>query len=103
MNLSERYNLDKIRNRTLEMVLDKVGQVVDEGLLCPCEDCVLDLLAFALNRVTPLYGTSLLDPLHPNRAKEKKVQIEIDLSISAGLKRIARHPHHPGRRESRAS
>jgi competence protein ComFB len=102
MTLRERYNIDKLRNRTLEMVMAKVEQVLEEGLLCPCEDCVLDLVAFALNRVTPLYATSLLEPLHPNKAKEKKVLIEIDLSINAGLKRIARHPHHTNE-TSRAS
>lgn len=95
MQLRERYDFEKLRNRTMEMVLDKIGSLLEErDDVCQCENCVLDLVAYTLNHVTPLYGTSLLDPLHPNRAKEKKVQIEIELAINTGLKRIARNPHH---------
>jgi competence protein ComFB len=95
MHVRERYDFEKLRNRTLDMVLHKVERLLEErDDVCHCENCVLDLVAYILNHVTPLYGTSLLDPLHPNQAKEKKVHIEIELALNAGLKRIARNPHH---------
>ncbi len=95
MKLSERYNLDTIRNRTAEMVYGAVEKLVEEGAgLCLCESCVLDLAAFALNRVTPRYSTSLLDPLHPDENLEMKMRIEIELAIEAGLKKLREHPHH---------
>ena len=62
--------------------------------LCRCETCVLDIAAFVLNRITPRYSTSLLGDLHPDKVKVKKQQVEIDLAIRAGLKRLREHPHH---------
>jgi len=95
MKLTEHYDLEKIRNRSSEIVFERVEKLLEErDDFCHCEECVLDLIAFTLNHVTPLYSTSLLDPLHPNKEKLRKVQIEIDLAIQAGLKRIIRHPHH---------
>ena len=95
MKLKERYNLEKLRNRTSEIVFERIGKLLEErDDFCHCETCVLDLVAFTLNHVTPLYSTSLLGPLHPNKEKLRKVQIEIDLAIQAGLKRISKNPHH---------
>lgn len=95
MKISEQYNLDNLRNRSADMVFERIETILDESDdFCLCEECVLDLLAYTLNHVTPLYGTSLLGPLHPKPEKEKKIQIEIDLAINAGVKKITRHPHH---------
>lgn len=95
MKVSERYSLENLINRSADMVFKRIEELLDErDDFCQCNDCVLDLIAYTLNRVTPLYGTSLLGPLHPNRAKEKKLQIEIDLAFKAGIKRITERPHH---------
>ena len=73
MKISERYNIDNLKNRSAEMVFSKLETMLENtDNFCHCEECVLDLVAYTLNHVTPLYGTSLLGPLHPNKDKEKK-------------------------------
>ncbi len=62
--------------------------------MCTCEECVMDLVAWTLNHVTPRYYTSLLSPLIPDKTLEHKVRVQIDLAIAAGLKRLKKHPHH---------
>lgn len=95
MKISERYSLENLINRSADIVFERIEELLDKrDDFCHCQECVLDLIAYTLNRVTPLYGTSLLGPLHPNREKEKKIQIEIDLAINAGIKRITERPHH---------
>jgi competence protein ComFB len=95
MKLEHRYNLDTLGNRSQEIVLEAVAALLDEGgRLCPCEECVTDLVAWTLNHVTPRYYTSLLSPLRPDAALERKVKVEVDLAITAGLKRLREHPHH---------
>lgn len=95
MSLIERYHLDRIRNRSAEMVHDAVEQLLDTRPdLCHCEECALDLVAYALNRVTPRYSTSLLEPLAPDPALERRIRVEIDLALTAGVKRLKEHPHH---------
>jgi len=51
-------------------------------------------VAYALNRVTPRYSTSLLEPLAPDPALERRIRVEIDLALAAGVKRLKEHPHH---------
>jgi len=87
--------MDGIGNRSEELVYDAVEALAEEGTaMCGCEECVMDLVAWTLNHVTPRYYTSLLSPLTPDPALERKVRVEIDLAISAGLKRLREHPHH---------
>jgi len=95
MRLEERYDFEKIRNRSAEAVYRKVEEFLGSHQgFCRCEECVLDLVAYVLNRVTPDYATSLLDPLHPNREKLMKKAVEIDLALDAGMRKIIKHPHH---------
>jgi competence protein ComFB len=94
MKLRERYNLESLGNHSQELIYEAVERRVDEGAMCTCEECVLDLAAWTLNHVTPSYYTSLLSPLIPNTVLERKVRVEIDLAIASGLKRLKEHPHH---------
>jgi competence protein ComFB len=98
MSLADRYDLNKLINRNAELVYKRIEELLDErDDFCHCEECVLDLVAYTLNHIAPLYGTSLLGPLHPNADKQRKLEDKIEKSINAGLKKIARHPHHDER------
>lgn len=95
MKIEDRYELENIRNESRELVYERVGKLLEErDDFCRCETCVLDLIAFILNRVTPRYTTSMLGDLHPDRVLKKKIQVEVDLALMAGLKRLQKHPHH---------
>ncbi len=95
MDIAARYNLENLQNRGMEIVLKAAGGFLDlHPEFCRCEQCVYDLLAFTLNHVTPLYGTSLLGSLSGSRRLQQKVEIEIEIALEEGAKRIARHPSH---------
>jgi hypothetical protein len=95
MALQDSYNLETIRNKAAEMVHARVQELLGgRPEVCRCQTCVLDLVAFMLNRVSPCYSVSLLGDLHPDRRKENRMLVEIDLALQAGLKRLQEHPHH---------
>ncbi len=95
MVMEQKYRLENLRNRTQELVITRIEQVLAAGTdMCTCEQCVLDLLAYTLNHVTPQYGTSLLDPLSPNSEAARKVLIEIELAIEEGLRVVSARPNH---------
>ena len=95
MELQDKYDVQSIRNETAERVYERVEKLLEEREeVCKCKNCVLDLIAFTLNRVTPRYSTSVLRDLHPDDVKSKKIQVEIDLALHAGLKQVRAHPHH---------
>ncbi len=94
MRLTDRYDLATIANRTEEMVHEAVEERLAKGELCPCPECVADLVAWSLNHATPQYYTSLLAPLRPDPLRDQRVRVEIDLAVQSGLERLRRHPHH---------
>jgi competence protein ComFB len=95
MSLTDRYDVQALRNRTAEAVYERVERLLAGGdALCPCGDCVVDLVAFVLNRVTPRYTTSALGNLHLDPAEERRLAAELDGAIEAGLARLRAHPHH---------
>jgi competence protein ComFB len=95
MNLADFYHLEYLRNRTAELVYRRVEQFLQEHAeFCRCEQCVLDLLAYMLNHVDPMYGTSLLDPFEPDAGKEQRVRIQVDLALKAGARKVSEKPNH---------
>jgi competence protein ComFB len=95
MALEDRYNLDTIRNRSAEAVYGRVERLLLEREdVCKCRTCVLDLVAYTLNHVSPRYQTSLLGDLHPDKVREKRMEVEIDLALQAGVQRLREHTHH---------
>ncbi|UCF99980.1 MAG: late competence development ComFB family protein [Spirochaetaceae bacterium] len=95
MMLEKRYDLENIRNESQGRVYERIDKLLEEqDDICKCETCVLDLTAFILNRITPRYTTSMLGNLHPDAVFEKKIEVEIDLALRAGLKQLQEHPHH---------
>ena len=73
MALSDTYDLERIRNQTAERVHERVETLLAAGpSVCRCPTCVLDLVAFTLNRVRPRYTTSILGDLHPDPTSQKK-------------------------------
>jgi competence protein ComFB len=95
MKLNERYDMENMKNRAEEMVFQAIEKEIEKGgEACTCEECVLDLAAYALNHVRPRYYTSLLAPLTPRREADRKMQVELELAIASGLKKLKSHRHH---------
>jgi competence protein ComFB len=95
MSLADFYHLELLRNRTAEIVYRRVEQFLQEHPeFCPCEQCVLDLLAYVLNHVDPMYGASMLDPFEPDPVREQRVRIQIDLALKAGARKVTATPNH---------
>ena len=95
MTLKDRYNLENLGNRTQELVYQAIEKLIDQGTsMCTCEECVTDLAAWTLNHAAPRYYTSLLAPLTPDPVRERQYQVEIELALAAGVKKLKEHPHH---------
>ena len=95
MTLKDRYNLENLGNRTQELVFQAIEKLIDQGTsMCTCEECVTDLAAWVLNHAAPRYYTSLLAPLTPDPVRERQYQVEIELALAAGVKKLKEHPHH---------
>ena len=95
MKLSERYNLENMRNRAEEMVFEAIEKALDGG----SRDVHVRGVRPGPRRVDaqprdPALLHSLLAPLRQDPDDRHKAQVEIELAIGAGKKKLKRHPHH---------
>ncbi len=93
MELLINHTEETVFRRIDELLKERGGRPDGEGI-CTCQDCILDLVAYTLNRVKPRYRVSLLGALRENEHEKRKLEVEIDLALQSGLERIRRHPHH---------
>ena len=91
------YNLDQMENMWVTLVLDVIAELLEKQEVCDCQDCVLDLLALALNQLPPNYWVSgkfnaFTPPEsflahHDNRKKARDI-------VLASLDLVKKNPHH---------
>ncbi len=91
MSIRDEYNFSIIENTMKERVIDTLEnefETSDESF-CRCDECVIDIVCYALNRLTPNYSASLYGALysranadHKHKDIEEKVREAIDFVAS---------------------
>ena len=96
MSIRDDYNFEFLVNEAERLVLDQLevqlsGQ--EEGT-CVCQDCVLDMAAFALNKVKPLYRVSLMGNLYAKALEGSEYEAEIAAGVEQAIRKVATNPSH---------
>ena len=97
MALKDHYNFEYLVNEAERLVLDQLEKQLDalpEGKVCVCQDCVLDMAAFALNKVKPLYRVSLIGKLYARALDGSEYEAEVADAVSKAIDRVAHNPSH---------
>jgi competence protein ComFB len=95
VSLREQYDFDSLVNEAERLVIEEMGrQIPLAGDLCTCEECVLDIAAFALNQVRPRYRASLLGSIYARRTDGQAGAHEIETAVSEAIRRIKANPAH---------
>ncbi|MBN1525034.1 MAG: late competence development ComFB family protein [Spirochaetales bacterium] len=96
MSLRDQYNFENLENETERLVVEYLEkELADKKGICTCEDCVLDMAAYALNKSRPCYRVSLLGKLYA-QAKEEDSSFakEIQKAVKEAVKKITQNPSH---------
>jgi competence protein ComFB len=95
MGLRDQYNFDNLTNAAEGLILDELERQLDETpKVCKCQDCVLDMAAFALNQVKPYYRVSLMGRLYADSAQSTAFGGELKKAVTAAIKKIIMNPSH---------
>ncbi|MBT3273569.1 MAG: late competence development ComFB family protein [Spirochaetales bacterium] len=97
MSFKDDYNFEYLINEAERLVLSHLESQLSEereGDMCLCQDCILDMAAFALNNVKPLYRVSLMGNLYAKALEGSEYETEISEAVSAAVKRISANPSH---------
>ncbi len=98
MSLKESYNFEYLANEAERLVLENLEQHLgsdeDFAEVCKCQDCVLDMAAYALNNVRPLYRVSLMGTLYAHNVDDTDYARDVDKSVVEAIRKISSNPSH---------
>ena len=94
MALEDRYNLEDLRNHAEQLVFQELEYQLEKQSLPAFvydQESVLDIAAFALNHVQPLYRATLLGRLYEAEMEEKH-RSEVEKAVANAIKKIVDNP-----------
>jgi competence protein ComFB len=97
MALRDDYNFEYLVNEAERLVIDELERRLEAdtgGRICRCQDCVLDMAAYALNSVKPAYRVSLLGKLYGEALSEAQFQEEVRRAVDKGIEVVRTNPSH---------
>lgn len=95
MGFKDKYDFDALVNEAERLVLEEMArQLPRHAHLCTCQECVLDIAAFALNQVKPRYRASLLGSIYAHSLDAQAHAKEIQKAVSEAIKKIKANPAH---------
>ena len=87
--------MEGLTNMMEETVLTKIDQLWQTTDFCKCDQCRIDIAAFALNRLPPRYVHSLAGELiHKFDASTIQMDAEITACVYNAIVRIGEDPNH---------
>lgn len=98
MAFRDKYDFDILVNETENIVIEELerqlNEVNDEDI-CKCEECVLDMAAFALNRLPPKYRASFTGKIYAQQYYEGDFKKQVEESVRLAIEKISSNPSHP--------
>jgi len=95
MALRDSYDFDSLVNEAERMVLGELeSRIAADSGICRCQDCVLDMAAFALNNVKPAYRVSLMGSVYAQAGSHEEYVKDIKRAVDEAIKKVASNPSH---------
>ncbi len=95
MGLKDLYDFDSLVNEAERRVLSELeAQMAVAATICKCQDCVLDMAAYALNNVKPTYRVSLMGTVYARAVNDVEYAAEISRVVADAIKKIKANPSH---------
>ena len=95
MNINDSYNFEYLKNESEEIVKEILGKKLDkDDSICRCQDCILDIVAFALNNIRPIYKTSLTGTLYAKSARETEYVEAAEDAVKHAIDVVKKNPSH---------
>ncbi len=95
MALRDEYDWDSLVNESERLVLEELeSQLAKAEDQCKCQDCVLDMAAYALNNVKPSYRVSLLGSVYAKTGTRTELAKEVRRAVQEAIRKVHANPSH---------
>lgn len=94
MALRELRAFEDLQNEAERMVIDELErqlELLPDSEVCKTEDCVLDMAAYALNHVRPMYRVNLLGRLYATAPDDAR-RAEVSRAVAEAIQKISSNP-----------
>jgi len=94
MAFQDKYDFSLLVNEKEKYVVAELeSQLKVRTEVCRCQECVLDMVALALNHTKPAYRVTLLGAIYA-KADDESVHQEIVEAVQAAIEKIYANPSH---------
>lgn len=97
MEFKRKHDFSLLTNEAESMVIEELGVKLESEEFkdgCACQDCVLDMAAYALNHLKPIYRVSLLGSMYAHSMGEGSYKSEVERSVVEAIRKIRENPSH---------
>lgn len=97
MSFKDKYEFDLLVNEMENAVFDELENQLKEDTedkICKCQDCILDMAAYALNNLKPAYRSSLTGKIYSQRLYNGEEKLEIERVVKKAIEKISKNPSH---------
>lgn len=87
--------IDDLIDENKKNVVSLVEKYEQEGRLpCTCRECLLDIVALALNNLKPKYSVSLITDMYLTKEDVNKYEKQIKEAVENAILKVKERPHH---------
>jgi competence protein ComFB len=95
MAFADSYDFDSLVNEAQRMVIQELEVQLKGAVgVCTCQDCVLDMAAYALNNVKPAYRVSLMGSVYTRSGANALHARGIARAVQDAIARVKANPSH---------
>lgn len=95
MSITDTYDFEALVNDAESMVLRELETQLAAAVgVCTCQDCVLDMAAFALNNVKPTYRVSLMGRVYAQSGSNAQHAVAIGRAVRQAIAKVKANPSH---------
>jgi competence protein ComFB len=91
------YDFEQLKNEAESLVIGELERQLAARTIpvCTCEECILDMAAYALNIVKPLYRHSILGSQYAAQAmSDPAYGSSVTQAVSLAVEKIRKNPAH---------
>ena len=92
------HDLDSLTNESEEIVHVEIERQLKQlpDYICTCKECLLDVMALALNSIKPLYRVSLMGKIYTDVAmSDKTYATKVTEAVFKAIETVHKNPAHP--------
>ncbi len=97
MAIRDDYDFSILVNEAERMVTDELErQLVErkDPSICLCDECVIDMAAFALNTLKPIYRVSLLGTMYAHAMDGGDYASQVKQAVGNAIDKVHANPSH---------